>query len=34
VLTADGRLSVHYEKMVAITEKGTEVLTPHGDERD
>jgi methionyl aminopeptidase len=33
VLTADGRLSVHYEKMVAITERGTEVLTPHGDER-
>ena len=33
VMTADGRLSVHYEKMVAITENGTEVLTPHGDER-
>jgi methionyl aminopeptidase len=33
VLTADGKPSVHYEKMVAITEKGTEVLTPHGDER-
>ena len=33
VVTADGRLSVHYEKMVAITTKGTEVLTPHGDER-
>jgi methionyl aminopeptidase len=34
VLTADGRPSVHYEKMVAITSKGTEVLTPHGDERN
>lgn len=33
VVTADGRLSVHYEKMVAITSKGTENLTPHGDER-
>lgn len=33
VLTADGSLSVHYEKMVAITARGTEVLTPHGDER-
>lgn len=33
VLTKDGSLSVHYEKMVAITEKGTEILTPHGDER-
>jgi methionyl aminopeptidase len=31
VVTADGSLSVHYEKMVAITEKGTEVLTPHDD---
>ena len=31
VVTADGRPSVHYEKMVAITEKGTEVLTPHND---
>jgi methionyl aminopeptidase len=33
VVTADGRLSVHYEKMVALTAQGTEVLTPHGDER-
>lgn len=33
VLTADSSLSVHYEKMVAITSKGTEILTPHGDER-
>ena len=33
VLTADGSLSVHYEKMVALTSKGTEILTPHGDER-
>ena len=33
VVTADGSLSVHYEKMVAITEKGTEILTPHGDEK-
>ncbi len=31
VVTADGSLSVHYEKMVAITEHGTEVLTPHND---
>ena len=31
VVTADGSLSVHYEKMVAITAKGTEVLTPHDD---
>jgi len=29
VVTADKSLSVHYEKMVAITERGTEVLTPH-----
>ncbi len=33
VVTKDGSLSVHYEKMVAITDKGTEILTPHGDER-
>ncbi len=33
VVTADGSLSVHYEKMVAITSSGTEILTPHGDER-
>jgi methionyl aminopeptidase len=33
VLTADGRLSGHYEKMVAITAQGPEILTPHGDER-
>lgn len=33
VVTADGSLSVHYEKMVAITAKGTEILTPHGDEK-
>ena len=32
VLTADGSASVHYEKMVAITAQGTEILTPHGDE--
>jgi len=31
VVTADGSLSVHYEKMVAITGTGTEVLTPHDD---
>jgi methionyl aminopeptidase len=31
VVTADGSLSVHYEKMVAITERGTEVLTPHDE---
>ncbi len=29
VVTADRSWSVHYEKMVAITERGTEVLTPH-----
>jgi methionyl aminopeptidase len=29
VVTADGSLSVHYEKMVAITEQGTDMLTPH-----
>jgi len=29
VVTADSSLSVHYEKMVAITDHGTEVLTPH-----
>lgn len=33
VVTADGSLSVHFEKMVAFTAKGTEILTPHGDER-
>jgi len=33
VVTADGSLSVHYEKMVAITASGTEVLTPHEDAR-
>jgi methionyl aminopeptidase len=33
VQTADGSPSVHYEKMVAITAKGTEILTPHGDEK-
>jgi len=32
VVTADRKLSVHYEKMVAITAEGTEILTPHGDE--
>jgi methionyl aminopeptidase len=31
VVTADGSLSVHYEKMVGITENGTELLTPHED---
>jgi methionyl aminopeptidase len=31
VVTADNSLSVHYEKMVAITEQGTELLTPHDD---
>jgi len=31
VLTADGSLSVHYEKMVAITEVGTMLLTPHNE---
>jgi methionyl aminopeptidase len=34
VVTADGSLSVHYEKMVAITAHGSEILTPHGDERN
>jgi methionyl aminopeptidase len=29
VVTADNSLSVHYEKMVAITGHGTELLTPH-----
>jgi methionyl aminopeptidase len=33
VVTADGKPSVHYEKMVAITADGTEILTLHGDER-
>ena len=33
VVTADGSLSVHYEKMVAITATGTEILTSHGDEK-
>lgn len=32
VVTADKKISVHYEKMVAITAQGTEILTPHGDE--
>jgi methionyl aminopeptidase len=32
VVTADGSLSVHYEKMVAITSKGTELLTLHDDD--
>ncbi len=31
VVTADGKWSVHYEKMVAITALGTEVLTPHDE---
>ena len=31
VVTADGKPSVHYEKMVALTSKGTEVLTTHDD---
>jgi methionyl aminopeptidase len=31
VVTADNSLSVHYEKMVAITEQGTQLLTPHDD---
>jgi methionyl aminopeptidase len=31
VVTADGSPSVHYEKMVAITDHGTELLTPHDD---
>jgi len=31
VVTADGSLSVHYEKMIALTATGTEVLTPHHD---
>lgn len=31
VVTKDGSLSVHYEKMVAITGNGTELLTPHED---
>jgi methionyl aminopeptidase len=29
VVTADGSLSVHYEKMVAITDHGTDMITPH-----
>jgi methionyl aminopeptidase len=29
VVTADGSLSVHYEKMIAITDHGTDMLTPH-----
>jgi methionyl aminopeptidase len=29
VVTADKSLSVHYEKMIAITDRGVEVLTPH-----
>ncbi|MFA5975000.1 MAG: type I methionyl aminopeptidase [Elusimicrobiota bacterium] len=29
VVTADGRPSVHYEKMVALTVHGADVLTPH-----
>lgn len=33
VVTKDGKPSVHYEKMVAITEKGTELLTPHDDDK-
>lgn len=32
VVTADGRPSVHYEKMVAITPEGPEVLTPHDED--
>ena len=31
VVTADNSLSVHYEKMVAITDRGTVLLTPHDD---
>jgi methionyl aminopeptidase len=31
VVTADGSLSVHYEKMVAIRSGGTELLTHHDD---
>lgn len=33
VVTKDKSLSVHYEKMVAITAKGTELLTPHDDDK-
>jgi methionyl aminopeptidase len=33
VVTADGKPSVHFEKMVALTGSGCEVLTPHGDEK-
>jgi methionyl aminopeptidase len=29
VVTADGSPSVHYEKMVVVTGKGPEILTPH-----
>ena len=32
VVTADHSLSVHYEKMVAITAQGTQLLTPHDDQ--
>lgn len=31
VVTADGSLSVHYEKMVAMTREGAAVLTPHDE---
>lgn len=34
VITADGSPSVHYEKMVAVTADGPELLTWHGDERN
>jgi methionyl aminopeptidase len=34
VVTADNSLSVHYEKMVAITEQGTILLTPHDDNKN
>jgi methionyl aminopeptidase len=30
VVTADGKLSAHFEHTLAITESGPEVLTVHG----
>jgi len=30
VITADGKLSSHFEHTIAITESGPEILTVHG----
>ena len=30
VITADGKLSAHFEHSIAITEDGPEILTVHG----